>query len=227
MREFRALLSLETEAEPSGVIEITEVHPAIDELIAARLPQRPDIISRRQSITRLEYAERRTALSARAPSLSLSTEWSGSGGTESFSDSLTAGSVRLSIPLDPWIPGTKTNQAVRNAGAEVEKARLDLKSAEDAARNEIWALSENLSGLWEAIEISLLRARIAEETYLLTEQAFTMGTVEFLTLEDVRVKLGDAQGQLLSDRLAYKLTMLDLAAALNLSEEELSNGSVL
>jgi outer membrane protein TolC len=234
LRDFLALLSLDYDSDPDngavleGAIEITEIRPEAERLIAACLAKRPDLISLRQTVTRLEYAERRAALAGRGPSLSLSTEWSGSGNGEAagnFTDSLTAGSIRLSIPIDPWINGTKTNQTLRNAAAEVEKARLDLKNTEDAAKNQIRALSENLRGLWEAIEISLLRARIAEETYRLTEQAFAAGAVEFLTLEDARVKLGEARGQLLSDRLAYKLLTLDLAGALNLNAEALTDGS--
>ncbi|MDR2518203.1 MAG: TolC family protein [Spirochaetaceae bacterium] len=226
LRDWRALLFLEGAAAPEGKIEITRIQPDPEALIAACLAKRPDIISLHKAVTRLEYAERRSTLAAKGPSLSLSTEWSGSGGAGSFSDSLTAGSIRLSIPLDPWIRGTKISQALRNAGAEAEKARLDLKSAEEAAKNQIRGLAENLQGLWEAVEISLLRAQIAEETFALTEQAFALGAAEFLTLEDARSKLGEARVQLLSDRLAYKLTILDLASALNLSEEALSNGSM-
>jgi outer membrane protein TolC len=211
-------LDVHTEAALEGTIEIAQVTADPEVLIQTYLVKRPDIISQRQTIERLEYTEKRTALAGRAPSLSLSTQWRGSGSGDpasNFSDNL-SGSVTLSIPIDPWIPGTKTSQSIRNASSEVEKAKLDLQNTENTAKNQIRSLTANLHNSWNTIEISQLRVRIAEQTYQLTEQAFQMGTVEFLVLEDTRTKLAEARQQLLADELAYKVMMLDLAGALNL-----------
>ena len=224
LREFFTLLGLDIYAETAlqGTIEIAQVNADPEILIQTYLVKRPDIISQRQTIERLQYTEKRTALTGRAPSLSLSTQWRGSGTGDTsakFSDSL-SGSVTLSIPIDPWIPGTKTSQSIRSAGAEVEKAKLDLQYAEDTAKNQIRSLTEELQNLWNTLEISQLRVNIAEQTHQLTEQAFQMGAAEFLILEDTRTKMYDARQQLLADKLAYKQKMLDLAGALNLNWEE-------
>jgi outer membrane protein TolC len=221
LRDFFTLLGLDiyTKAALEGVIEIEQINADPEALIQTYLGKRPDIISQRQTIERLEYTEKRTLLENRGPSLSLSAQWSGGPGnggvSGGFTDTL-RGSVTLSIPIDPWIPGTKKSQSIQSAGTDVEKAKLDLQNTENTAKNQIRSLTANLQNSWNTIEISQLRVSIAEQTYQLTEQAFQMGTVEFLTLEDSRTKLGEARQQLLADELAYKLMMLDLAGSLNL-----------
>jgi outer membrane protein TolC len=218
--EFLELLGYDqqTEAELEGSIAIDRIEADPERLIREYLPRRPDIVGQRQSIERLELTERRTLLTGRAPSLSLSAQWDG-GWSPGFTDTL-RGTLSLAIPIEAWIPGTLGNQALRAAAGESEKARLELRRIEDRAKTEIRSLVENLRGSWESIGIARLRLEIAERTYELTEQGFQNGTVEFLTLEDTRNNMAQARQQLLSDELAYKLMTLDLAAALNLNMEE-------
>ncbi|MDR3342524.1 MAG: TolC family protein [Treponema sp.] len=228
--EFLELLGYtqDTEAVLEGAIEIVQIDVDPELLIREHLVKRPDILSQRQTIERLEYVQNQTALTARAPSLSLSAQWrggSGNGGIPSgFTDTLT-GSLNLSIPIDPWIPGTSKSQSINTARVNVDKARLDLKDTETGAMNEIRSLAANLRDSWSNIEISRLRVTIAERTYQLTEQGFQNGTVEFLTLEDTRNKMAEARQQLLSDELNYKTMMLDLAAALNVDWNDVT-GSI-
>ncbi|MDR3116035.1 MAG: TolC family protein [Treponema sp.] len=215
--EFLLLLGYEQAGETGqvvleGAIRIRPWEADPETLIHQYLARRPDILSMRQQIERLSAEETRIALNARAPSLSLSVQWQGSGG---FSDTL-SGNVRLSIPLDPWIPGTRDSQAIAAAGAALEKARLDLKNTEHTAMSEIRSLTANLRSSWDSLEIARLRAGIAERTYALTEQGFMQGTVEFLELEDTRGKWAASRQQLVDEELAYALMLLDLAAALNL-----------
>jgi multidrug efflux system outer membrane protein len=220
--EFLELLGYDpkTGAEPEGVIAINRIEVDPEGLIREYLPRRPDIVGQRQTIERLELTERRTVLTGKAPSLSLSAQWDG-GWSADFTDTL-RGTLSLVIPIEAWIPGTRGNQTLRAAAGEVEKARLDLQNAEDRAKAEIRSLTENLRNSWDSIEIARLRVEIAERTYELTEQGFQNGTVEFLTLEDTRNNMAEARQQLLSDELAYKLMTLDLAAALNINADELN-----
>ncbi|MDR0568958.1 MAG: TolC family protein, partial [Spirochaetaceae bacterium] len=226
LREFLTLLGLDNSAEVTliGSIEISRISADPETLILTYLAKRPDIISQRQTIERLEYTQSRTTLTNRGPSLSVSAQWSGSGNADkssTFTDNL-RGSVSVSIPIDSWIPGTKNYQSIKTAGAEVEKAKLDLQNTENTAKNQIRSLIANLENFWSTIEIDELRVSIADETFKLTEQAFQRGAAEFLTLEDARNKLTEARQQLLADKLSYKQALLDLAGALNLSWEEFS-----
>jgi outer membrane protein TolC len=223
MGEFLASLGLGGEDKQvlEGEIEIVRIEDDPEELIREYLSRRPDILSMKQDIERLENAERQSALSSRAPSLSLSARWEGRN-NDPFADTL-SGTATLSIPIDPWIAGTKTNQSVRNAMASVEKAKLELKNKEDGAMTQIRSLTANLKNSWDSIEIARFSLEVAERGYELTEQGFRNGTVESLVLDDARNNLADARQRLLRSELAYQTMMLDLSAALNINWKEFSN----
>ncbi|MDR0567584.1 MAG: TolC family protein, partial [Spirochaetaceae bacterium] len=140
LREFLTLLGLDGAGDItlSGAIEIYQASPNPETLILTYLAKRPDIVSQRQTIERLEYASAETKLNNRAPSVSLSTQWRGSGSADpnsTFSDALSAG-ITVSIPIDSWIPGTKKYQTIQKTNAEVEKAKLDLQNTENTAKNQ-------------------------------------------------------------------------------------------
>jgi multidrug efflux system outer membrane protein len=231
LREFLAILGLDqgpdalTETVLEGKLEIARIEADPERLIQNYLGKRPDIISLRQNIDRLELKRRQTVLNSRSPTLSLSAQWTGRGpGTNGFADTLN-GSLTLSIPVESWIPGTKGHQAIGVVEADVEKARLDLIDAESRAMREIRSLTENLKASWDSIEIARLRVEIAERAYELTAQGFRNGTVESLTLQEARNDMAKARQQLLEGELAYQTMCLDLAAALNIDWNVLPNVS--
>jgi outer membrane protein TolC len=230
LSDFLVLLGLDNgadfELEGEIGIERLEVNP--ERLIAEYLVKRPDVVSQRQTIERLELTQKQTTLNARSPSLSLSTQWQGSGGFtgapgKEFTDNLSA-RLSVDIPIAGWISGTSGQtggQSIQSARANVEKAKLDLKDTENQAKAEIRSLSGNLSNSWTSIEIARLQVEIAERTYELSEQGFRSGVLESLTLENSRNSLAQAQQQLLEVELSYMNTILDLAAALNVDWHEL------
>jgi multidrug efflux system outer membrane protein len=226
LREFLALLGFGEDVEVTleGALAISPVEADAEQLIPEYLPRRPDIVGQRQVIERLEREKRRTLLATYAPSLSLSLTggWNSrpTPPAEQYSDSLRGG-LTLSIPVDSFIPGTKTAQGLRTLDRNIEKARLDLKNVENNALNQIRTLTANLRNAWSTVEISRLQVQLAERTYELTEQGFQQGTVEYLTLEDTRNSMSEARQQLLSNELAYQNMILDLAAALNVDWKEL------
>jgi outer membrane protein TolC len=218
--DFLVLLGLPQDRPviPEGKIDIYPVNAEPEALIREYLPKRPDILSQRQIIENLEYVEKRTALENRAPSLSLSARWNGQ--FDPFTDRV-SGSASVSIPIDPWIPGTGRDRAVKSAEANSEKARLDLKNIENGAASQIRSLAAALRDSWASIEIARLSAEIAERTYELHEEGFQLGTVESLDLENTRNSLAEKRQQLLRSELSYQTMMLDLAAALHIERETL------
>jgi outer membrane protein TolC len=222
LMEFLALLGLDREAGGfssvvfEGKPELERVEADPERLIRDHLENRPDIVSQRQNIERMELALGQTILNSRAPVLSISAQWSGSGpGTSGFTDTL-SGSLTLGIPIESWITGSKEHQAIGAAEAGLEKARLDLKDSENRAAREIRSLAENLKASWEGIEIARLRAEIAERVYELTAEGFRNGTVESLALQEARNDMAEARQQLLEGEMDYQAMILDLAAALNI-----------
>jgi multidrug efflux system outer membrane protein len=201
----------------TGEFNIQKIEEDPERLIREYLSQRPDVKKQRQEIERLELSQKQKLLDARAPSLNLSFDWSGGGGitpANPFSDSI-SGSVRVSIPVNSWIPGTTQAQALRGAKSEVETARLDLKSIEDNAAAKIRSLTVSLRNSWNSLEIARLREQSAQRSYELSERGFLAGTVEFLDLESSRNSLSTARQGLLEGERDYQLTILDLAQELN------------
>jgi multidrug efflux system outer membrane protein len=220
--QFQAALGFEPDEQIryEGELEIERVEIDSEYLIERYLPTRPDIVIARRNLERLRLTETRQTLSARAPTLSLSTSWSASMDSPA-SDSLSA-SVNVSIPVESWLPGTKDWQNIKSAAAGVEKAEFDLENIQRSAKMSIRALCANINNSWNSIEIARLRAEIAEGAYLMAERGFSQGTVEFLELETARNSLPEARQQLLREELSYKSMILDLAAALNIAADKLS-----
>jgi len=208
-------IAQDTDAVFEGKIEIMKIEADPESLIRDHLPQRPDIMSKRQEIERLENAVKQLAYSVKAPSLRLQTDWN-TRNFSPFADTL-SGSASVSIPIDPWIPGTSRNQSVNSARDAIEKARLDLQITEDAAAIQIRSIAANLRNSWDSIEIARLSLGVAERGYELTELGFRNGTVESLKLEDARNNLINARQRLLQAELSYFYMILDISAALNMS----------
>jgi len=221
MGDFLVQLGIAQDADTAleGKIEIAKFEADAEKLIKDNLARRPDIVSRRQEIERLENAQKQAAMSSKAPSLRLDATWN-SRNFDPFTDTL-SGSATLSIPIDPWIPGTSRNQSVQNTKYAIDKARLDLKSAEDAATAQIRSLAANLRNSWDSIEIARLSLSVAERGHELTQQGFRNGTVDSLKLEDARNNLAAARQRLLQSELAYFNMILDISAALNIGWKDL------
>jgi len=231
LSEFLALLGMEPVPDIifDGTVDIVQVHLDPEQLIFEHLPKRPDIISQRQTIERLELNRNVIAHSSRSPSLNLSAQWRGyptpnAGGLNApFSDNL-SGSLTVNIPIDSWIPGTRQSQTVRAAGTELEKALLDLQNTETQAKTQIRTLVIRLQNSWESLEITRLRVDVAQRTVNATETGFRNGTVEFKELEDRRKDLSEARQRLLLGEFTYQSLLLDLAAALNVDWRSLTGG---
>jgi outer membrane protein TolC len=218
----------ETPVRLEGEFEIQRLEIDPEELIRDYLPQRPDIEQQRRGIEELELTRRQKVLDARAPSVNLSFNWSGgsnAGITGPFTDNI-SGTVRLNIPINPWIPGTGEAQNLRLAESSIEKALLDLKSTEDAAAGQIRSLTANLRNSWESLEIARLREQVARRSYELTEQGFLNGTVESLTLETSRNDLAAARYQLLRGEVQYQNLVLELARDINVDWRQLSRSEL-
>jgi len=221
MDEFLTQLGITYSPETvlEGKIQVVKLELDALQLISEYLPRRPDVLSKRQEIERLENAERQITFSSRAPSLNLSAQWRTTNFSP-FTDNLN-GSASVSIPIDPWISGTSKYQSIRFAREAIEKARLDLQDTREKAATYIRSLTVNLKNLWDSIEIARLGLEIAELNYTLTEQGFRNGAVDSLKVEDARNNLLDARQRLLQAELSYLLMILDISVALNTNWKEM------
>ncbi len=206
-----------------GTLDIKQMALDPEYLIVTYLHKRPDIMSQQYRIEILDNTRKQTAMNARAPSLSLSAGWNGQW-TDSFTDAISGG-VSVGIPIDPWVPGSKSDQNIKSASGDTEKARIELRNLEDTAVTLIRSLTANLKNSWDSIVISRLKVQIAELTYTLTEQGFQNGTVEFIDLETARKDMLQARQELLVEETNYKNVIFDLASALNVNWQDLMGSS--
>jgi multidrug efflux system outer membrane protein len=218
-----------------GAVEIERIEADPERLILEYLPKRPDIMSKRQEIERLTLLRHTTALESRFPAtVTLSAGIGGSGPVTGNAAANTvdspwsttmplSGSVKISIPLNPWLPGTTENLRIRTAQAEVDRARLDLLEAENLAKLSIRTLAADLRNSWAAIEIARLQLQIAERAYELSEEGFRNGTIDSLSLADSRSDMAQARQDLLGVEYSYLSTILKLEAELNIAWDELRN----
>jgi outer membrane protein TolC len=221
MGDFLAALGIAQDDQKKllGEVIITKINADADGLIGGYLPGRPDIVSAKREIERLENAQKQSSFQSRAPSLTLSMDWNTSK-FNPFTDSFNA-TARLSIPIDPWIPGSSKEQTVRRADDSIEKTKLDLSITEDSAKTQIRSLCSQLVNSWNSIEIARLGLEAAEIGYQLTEQGFRSGTVESLMLEDARNNMASARQRLLQTELSYFNMILDLSTAINMDWKNL------
>nr|AGS54065.1 TonB-dependent receptor [uncultured bacterium contig00007] len=221
LAEFIDMLGIASDEDINllGVINIVKIDADTEELIKDYLPKRPDIVRGRQEIERLLNAEKQLALQTRAPSINLSVDWSASK-FNPFTDNF-SGTARLTIPIDPFLPGTARSQAISRAGDSALKAKLDLTMTEDAAKTQIRSLASLLRNSWSSIEIARLSLDVANRSYQMTDQGFRNGTVESLVLEDARNNMANAQQRLLQTELSYFNMILDLSAAINMDWKDL------
>jgi len=221
MGDFLATLGITEDGNITllGEVKIIKINANADSLISGYLPGRPDIVSAKREIERLENAQKQSVFQSRAPSLNLSMDWSLSK-FDPFTDSFSA-TARLSIPIDPWIPGASKEQTVRKADDSIEKAKLDLSITEDSAKTQIRSLCSQLVNSWTSIEIARLSLDAAQLSYQLTEDGFRNGVVESLVLEDARNNLASARQRLLQAELSYFNMILDLSAAINMDWKNL------
>jgi outer membrane protein TolC len=218
-RSFFSTLGIEfdTEVALSGDIDPQIIEADADVLIDRYIGNRLDVRTAALQVSQCETAAHGVAAASRAPSLSLAGRWNG--GVEDLwieaSDSLSFG-LTVSIPVDPWIPGSSKARAIKEAKANTESAEILLEQTWESAELEIRSLVSSIDQSLQAIEIALLQEAIAEKAYLLAEEGFQSGTVERLELWEIREDLLTARQDVLSERYQYLLYLIQLMDALNI-----------
>jgi multidrug efflux system outer membrane protein len=224
--DFLAALGLEENAGEeaytlTGELVIVRLDLDTERLINEGLKRRPDLLALRNEAERLKNARNESFLSAKGPQVNLSASW-GASLENGFDDTASAG-ISVTIPVDPWIPRSTKDQAVRQARTNYEKALLDLEDRERNARREIENAAESLRNTWAEVEIARLQNDYARRAFELASDAYRRGTMNFLDYEQIRNNQNDARQQLLQSELNYRILALDLALSLNMEAEELAD----
>lgn len=144
--------------------------------------------------------------SAYAPSISSSVKWNDRlKNSSSFSASVSA-----SIPLDGVFPWSSQNIAVKKAKNSVTDLQLQLSDAKKDFLREIQSSLRSIRQIQESIKYSQANIALAEKTFLMTQEAYSRGTKDLLTLQNAGTTLLNAQVTLNSNILSLGKTILEL-----------------
>lgn len=224
--QFKSIVGLPPDAdvrlvgsirEPIVHVEIPEDPRTMESLV---LSQSPRLRSARLSQERLEVSEalanhdnlypRLSASYSYAPIFSppfAASEW---GASESWrTGSL---SFRLTVPLDPLIPGSQGDNAVRAAQYDSARGALGLAESEADVASRTRELLNLLSLSQERLSILEQSLEISRARYAGTVNAFESGGVDLLAVENARQDLEASELALLQARYTIITTIAELDA---------------
>ncbi|MDR2028986.1 MAG: TolC family protein [Treponema sp.] len=215
-------LDVKSDLEPEGTIEIRLLDiPPAEELIGRYLLSRSDIQTQIHTLeqTKLNASSR---IRQAAPSLSVSERLNLSPGSFKFEDPSVSGtfSLSVSIPLDPWIPGSAQSLNRKNDRDSVALAETALEAAKKNAAQDIQKKANAVVQNAANIEPSELNYRIAMRAYELTEQGYRSGMVNQTELQSANQKRVSAEQAAMTTKIAYLTAVYNLALALNLDITE-------
>ncbi|HUZ18582.1 MAG TPA: TolC family protein [Spirochaetia bacterium] len=207
-----------------GTIEVAPA--AAPDVAGASVDERPDVRSASETIA-VEESKRRVALlSILTPAVTLSASYApaiadpfntGSNPASSWGD---RGAITLTVSASslmaflPFVP-----QRVNLAVADSAIASLRIRKAEviAKARTEIESLLRSLEASGAAIDSLNQQSALAQESYDLAHEAYSAGSVDFLSLQVAEEDLMRARYDLLSEKYSYLATLIDLEHATGLT----------
>jgi outer membrane protein TolC len=231
LMEFKDLLGLgpRTDIVLEGSIEARTRSFKADQLVTRYMSNRLDVQSLEKQIVILENQKRMKKVAGLSPTLSVSysydpnlndpfgSDWSNS---DLWSDSGQL-VLALTLPLNGFIPGSKTRVGFSEADDAVAKARLALEQSRKRAVIEIESIVLELDKSTRTMKALELNVELAEEAYELTEKAYESGTKELLEVQSASDELQKALLTLLNEKYNYLSGLLDLEYALNTALSEL------
>ena len=231
---FKQMIGLEKESEIrlEGEINPDPLTIEINQLIFSSLPERLDVQKLISSIRMLKISEESEIHGSHYPSLTLSYNKNMVFANDPFSDPLfentdenwsDAGSLTLalSLDLDSFIPGLKSDTDIKNKRDEIRKTETELASVLQLAEIEIRSIVMELEKSEKKIEVLELNRDLAERAYQLAEEGYNAGTVELLTLESASDDFEKAKLDVLTEKYNYQSSLLDLEYAVNRKPEDI------
>ncbi len=216
--ELQSLAGLEPGAAVrlEGTLQAPEARVQADELVRDRLASRPDVRAAALDVE-LRRSQRGLALAqTRAPSASLS--YSVSSGTDELAGSSGwsgrgSAHLSLSIPLDPWLPGSSGRVQAEEAADELATAELALQETRRTAEVEIRSLVLRLQTLAASLNVLAKNEQLTRQVYELRSREYTAGLTELTVLRQALDDHQQAGLDLATARQQYGDALADLEHA--------------
>ena len=227
-------VDLDSELELTGGIEIEPRTYDARELTENYILDRLDIRSLVRNLHGLENA-RKLSVSALLPSLTLGYGLSTQLNADPWSDFSLAGSdwedgsgnktlsLTLSMSLSELLPVSQTSNSIKEVDDGRQALQASLAQALQAAELEIVTAAQNVNKSVQVIRAKELNVQLAQRAYDLAEESYNAGGKSLLDVEDAEDKLQEARFELLSEKVNYVNSLIDLEAAVNRSVDEIES----
>ncbi len=136
----------------------------------------------------------------------------------SNNDNSWSASAGVSIPLDGIVPGSSAWDSVASNSDEVTKLELELEDKIKTLRTEVFENIHDIEICLSTLNARKLNVELAKKTYEMTEDAYSKGTKDLLSLQTNLDAYHSAVLQWRSEQYNLISYVLDLENTLGLSE---------
>ncbi|MFW6337516.1 MAG: TolC family protein [Alkalispirochaetaceae bacterium] len=211
-REFKELLGVRESREIELVTEIPylSLEPGASTLLDRHGAGAPSVRAAQlsRSGAMLEARGDRRAL---LPSLSASASV-GYGADEPFEQWRRTGSasLSLSLPIDPFVPGSEGDVAREESARAVDQADSRLETARKELATSLRNAVDGARLTAEQIAVVEENARLAERVYEIAQRRFEAGAIEALELQNTEVERTRARVAVIEQRLAHVEALIEV-----------------
>ena len=231
---FKLSLGVDLDAE-IGLVGGMEIEPETydaDVLIQNYILDRLDVQSLVANLYSLENA-RRLSVSGLLPTLTLGYGLSRSLKGDPWSEFSLSGdewedgqgdrtlSFTLSVSLSELLPVSSSVNEIKEVDDGKTALRANLAQTMRAAELEIITAVQQVNKSVQVIRAKELNVDLAQRAYNLAEESYNAGGRSLLDVEDAADKLQEAQFELLSEKVNYINSRIDLEAAINRPIDEI------
>lgn len=125
-------------------------------------------------------------------------------------------SLGLSLPLDSWLPGSSAHDTVASLNDTVKDYELQLENTRKTVRTSTMEKLKSIELSQKNLKARHLNVELAQKSYEMTEDAYSRGTKDLLTLQSALDTLRTAELQLREEQYTLISNVLDLEQSLSL-----------
>ncbi len=144
--------------------------------------------------------------------------WSERNPINDFSDSATY-TVALSIPLDGFIPNSRTKVGLAKLDDSVQKLALQRQQAVKQMEVSVVGQVQSLNMLASQAELATQSLELTEKVYIMNHIQYESGYIGRVALEEARNNLLGARQQVLALQFQYVSSLIDLIYDLNIQHQ--------
>jgi len=117
---------------------------------------------------------------------------------------------RLSIPLDPLVPHSQADNAVRSNDYRIEKAQLGLQETRRSVQSQVMDITRRMQLSQQKLEVLRLAVEAASARYRQTVSAYETGGRQLLDVENAQTEMQQAQLDVANEMYNYIVAIIEL-----------------